>query len=244
MAKKSRKAITSHRVIRFLKHIPMRDYWQINKLSLFLKVNEYTTLSYARLDKLYEIASALEKRKITGSFVECGVWNGGSAGVISSVSEKFNSRRPIWLFDSFQGLPRPTGYDVNQSGELGKKGMALGSVEKVNELLFKKLKLEKESIHIVEGWFEETIPKYKQDIGKIALLHLDCDWYKSVKFCLEQLYYSVLNGGFIIIDDYGYWKGCKKAVDEFFQQRNLNMSNIIKTDYTGVYFSVVHAHGE
>lgn len=113
--------------------------------------------------------------------------------------------------------------------------MGLGYEEKVRELLFKKLKLDNKVIHLVKGWFNDTLPIHKNDIGKIALLHLDCDWYESVKICLEELYDSVIEGGFIFIDDYGHWRGCKKAVDEFIKERDLKIE-LVKSDYTGVYF--------
>ena len=51
--------------------------------------------------------------------------------------------------------------------------------------------------------------------GPIALLRLDTDWYKSASHELEYLYPLVVKGGVVIIDDYGYWKGARKAVDEF-----------------------------
>jgi len=112
--------------------------------------------------------------------------------------------------------------------------MALGSEEKVRELLFQKLKLSQKTIHLVKGWFKDTLPIHKKHIGAIALLHLDCDWYESVKFCLDELYDSVTPGGLIFIDDYGHWIGCKKATDEFMKKRNLEIE-LIKIDYTGVY---------
>jgi O-methyltransferase len=34
----------------------------------------------------------------------------------------------------------------------------------------------------------------------------------------------------LIIDDYGHWDGCKKAVDEYFENRPLLLNRI---DYTG-----------
>jgi O-methyltransferase len=36
----------------------------------------------------------------------------------------------------------------------------------------------------------------------------------------------------LIIDDYGYWKGSKKAVDDYFKNKNLNL---FKIDFTGRY---------
>ncbi|HZX14100.1 MAG TPA: TylF/MycF/NovP-related O-methyltransferase [Thermodesulfobacteriota bacterium] len=217
-----------------IRDIPIKDFVKIHKTNLILTVRSYTQLSYPRLSNLYEKATYLERERINGSFVECGVCDGGSAGIISSVT-RHNKNRHIWLFDSWEGLPEPTENDVSYIGEPGQRGMALGYEGKVKELLFRKLKLDDNKVHLVKGWFNDTVPPHKKDIGKIALLHLDCDWYESVKFCLEELYDNVVKDGFIFIDDYGHWKGCKKAVDEFIEERNLRIE-LIKIDYTGVYF--------
>lgn len=223
---------------RFLITIHIRDFGHIRKnmpkIKLIFLVKPYTMLSYPRLAMLYDLASNLEGRKINGSFVECGVWNGGSAGIIAAVAKR-NRNRHVWLFDSWVGLPEPSERDISYNLESGRKGMALGFEEKVTELIFQKLKLDSKRIHLVKGWFIDTLPIHKKDMGTIALLHLDCDWYESIKLCLEQLYDSVVSGGFIVIDDYGYWEGCREAVDEFTESRRLKVK-FIKIDYTGVYF--------
>ena len=52
---------------------------------------------------------------------------------------------------------------------------------------------------------------------KISLLRLDTDFYESTKIELEILFPKLQPGGVLIIDDYGHWKGSKKAVDEYFE---------------------------
>ncbi len=185
-------------------------------------VKPYTILDSPRLNNLYGVTLYLEEEGIDGSFVECGTMNGGSAGLMASIGKD----RQIWLFDSWQGLPEPTKYDVKLSGEKGNKGRARGSREKVEELLFDKLRLNGGRVHLVEGWFEDTITSHIDKIGKIALLHLDCDYYESVKLCLESLYDSVVENGLIIVDDYVDWKGCRKAVDEFIAGANIRMKMV------------------
>ena len=76
-----------------------------------------------------------------------------------------------------------------------------------------------ESVHIIKGWFEETLPG--TTVQTIALLHVDSDWYDSVRICLETFCDSVCPGGIIIVDDYGLWGGCRKALDEFLDARGL-----------------------
>jgi O-methyltransferase len=53
------------------------------------------------------------------------------------------------------------------------------------------------------------------------VLRLDGDFYDSTKICLETLYDQVVWGGIVIIDDYGVFPGCRRAVDEFIAARRL-----------------------
>jgi (2Fe-2S) ferredoxin len=82
----------------------------------------------------------------------------------------------------------------------------------------------------VKGLFQDTVPRC--DVGPIAVLHLDGDWYESVKVCLDHLYDRVSPGGVIQIDDYGHWEGARKAVDEFMVARRLT-GPLRYLDYTG-----------
>ena len=85
--------------------------------------------------------------------------------------------------------------------------------------------------------FWKLLKRNWKNIEKIAILRLDGDWYGSTKVCLDNLYNKVVDGGFIIIDDYGCekWKGCKKAVQEFFAKNRLSLE-LHKIDEEGVYF--------
>lgn len=235
--KKIKYVVSFYNWFQFIKSVragDLRDIFRPFKIKLIFTVKPYTMLWYPRLSTLYNLTSYLEKRKIKGSFVECGVWNGGS-GALISVLARNNPNRHTWLFDSWKGQPQPTKEDISYNGFLALKGMDLGFLNKVEEILFKKFKLNPSKIHLIKGWFAETLSRYREDVGEIALLHLDCDLYQSVKTALKECYGNVVLGGFIVIDDYGYWKGCKKAVDEFIKEEKLTIK-LIKIDYTGVYF--------
>ena len=69
-------------------------------------------------------------------------------------------------------------------------------------------------LHFVVGPVEETIPAQAPE--RIAVLRLDTDWYESTHHELVHLYDRLSDGGVLIIDDYGHWEGCRRAVDEFF----------------------------
>lgn len=218
----------------FLRSIPARELVRVRKMKVILTARRYTMLSYARLSALYEIALWLERRSVAGSFVECGVWNGGSAAVLAWVARR-NQERHVWLFDSWEGMPDATAADISFTGRRGRGGMARGSEHTARDLIFRRLRCHEARVHLVRGWFEETIPEATGSLGPIALLHLDCDWYESVRLCLERLYDRVVEGGFIVVDDYGHWQGCRKAIDEFRRSRGLT-NELIPVDYTGMFF--------
>jgi O-methyltransferase len=165
-----------------------------------------------------------------GDIVECGVYNGGSAAIMASLCEKSPVSRNVWLFDSFEGLPKPTDEDGDEAPAY--EGWCHGDLSKVKEVL-RKLRIPESQVRIVKGWFQDTFPKV--EIPKIAILHIDADWYESVKLCLEKFYDSVQPGGYIVLDDYGDWQGCRIATDEFLKKRVLDVK-LIQVDYTGFYF--------
>ncbi len=204
----------------------------LGMVRLIYRVRNYTGLSVPRLLALYNLSKEIDRLSVPGNIVECGVRNGGSSAVMAFVSNKASLSRDIWLFDSFEGLPKPTIEDGNKAQTEYHEGKCLGSVDTVKEIL-NQLYIPENRVHIVEGWFEETFPSVK--INEVALLHIDADWYESVKLCLEKFYDSVRPGGFIVLDDYGHWEGCRRATDEFLKKRSLNI-NLIRADYTGHYF--------
>lgn len=208
-------------------------------------VEKHTMLSPLKLGTLYEQVIFCEKNKIEGAFVECGVWKGGAVGVMAIANLKHGEeRRRIFLFDAFDDICQPDaeidgklaiedvelllGKKVNDlSGEITPiKGIydyfgGHGTIEICKNLLVDKINYEKGKINFCKGWFEQSMDQYAKSIDKIAILRLDADWYSSTKTCLDALFDKVVVGGFIIIDDYGRYEGCKKAVDEFFEKRGI-----------------------
>jgi hypothetical protein len=87
-----------------------------------------------------------------------------------------------------------------------------------------------DDVTFVKGLFQETLPI--TPLSRIAVLHIDGDWYESVKVCLDSLYDKVVPGGIIQLDDYGYWQGARKAVDEFLEMRGIR-SRLQRLDYSG-----------
>ena len=193
----------------------------LKKTRFILRIEPYTLSHYPKLGALYDLSHKIEKSGINGSFIKCGVYYGGSAA-IHAYAAKDNSQRHLWLFDSFEGLPEPGKKDVvTFEGEEPEKGRYALSKDETKEVLFQRMGLDETRIHIVKGWFVDTLPV--TETGSIALLHLDADLYESTKTCLEELYDNVVTNGCIMTDDYAQFKGCREAIHEFIKQRGLNV---------------------
>jgi O-methyltransferase len=213
------------------------------KLHAVQLVQPYTMVGFERLMNAYDMVKRAEAKRLPGAIVECGVYKGGSAAVMTMAA---SPQRKVWLFDSFEGLPEPTPEDGAMAveyaghragGALEPIGQCVGPLDVVKELFFRKLALDPARVAIRQGWFQDTLPAARHEIGPIAVLRLDGDWYDSTRVCLENLYDLVIPGGFVLIDDYGYWEGCRRAVDEFIAARRLAVQ-LIPVDDSGVWFEV------
>lgn len=166
--------------------------------------------------------------QIAGDVVECGTSRGGSAALMALTLRRLGSRRSIWLFDTFEGLPAPSGADPDFEIANLFVGTCVGSLQNVRSF-FEQLQIAEEAV-LVKGLFQETLAS--SPVEQIAALHIDGDWYESVKACLDSLYDLVVCGGIIQLDDYGYWQGARKAVDEFLEQRGIRVPLRV-LDYSG-----------
>ena len=73
-------------------------------------------------------------------------------------------------------------------------------------------------------------------VEQISILHIDADWYNSVKFALETFYDSVVEGGYVVLDDYGYWEGCDHALSDFLDERGIVDIQLTRPDRMGAFF--------
>ena len=192
-------------------------------------VMPYTMVSRQRLENLCALAAQAIAEQVPGDFVECGTWKGGSGALLAQQAVLARPPRLTWFCDSYQGLPQ-AGRADGWFAQLW-TGKVQATPDDVRSALAA-LGLSDDHVRIVAGWFDQTLPQL--DVGSIALLHVDCDWYDSVLCCLDNLWDRVSPGGFVIFDDYGYWPGCRQAVDEFLARIGL-ADQLVRVDATGRY---------
>jgi predicted O-methyltransferase YrrM len=202
-------------------------------------VRPYTFLSEARLFSLYRLTKEICLKDIPGNFVECGTCKGGAAALIAATIKRYSQRpRKLYAFDTFEGMPEPTEVDRANGVPANDTGFGSGTLGAPIETNLKVVcqALDVETIVVpVKGLFKETLPRERFNIGDIALLHADGDWYESTIDIFQNLYGQIRLGASIQIDDYGHWEGCRKAIQDLQSQWNVKF-NLKPIDYTGVWF--------
>jgi len=172
---------------------------------------------------------SIETNRVLGVVIEAGCALGGSAIVIAAAKSR---ERPMYVFDTFAGIPAPSdedGDDVKERYEVIRSGQAEGFGGDLyygyhDDLLdevranFETMGFPAESNHVslVAGLFQDTMRLSEP----VAFAHLDSDWYDSTRTCLEQTWPHVSVGGIVVIDDYDAWSGCRRALYEYFTNRH------------------------
>lgn len=206
---------------------------------LYAAIRPYTMVWPARLWSLWQRAREICARDLPGNFVECGVAAGGTSALLAAALARY-SKQPRRLFacDTFAGMPAPTDLDRHAGQDAIAAGWGAGTCAAPLDSLMaiaRQLGVEK-TIEPVTGFFSDTLPKHRAEIGPVALLHMDGDWYESTRDILENLYDSVVPGGAIQIDDYGFWEGCQRAVAEFSERRGVKF-DLKPIDESGVWMT-------
>lgn len=206
------------------------------------KVGGFSMIRRHGLVTLGKVVRQVLDEGIPGAFVECGVWRGGASFLMADLLKRAGAKdRKVWLFDSFEGHLPPEEIDGPAALEYAANtdspeyhDNCRVSVEEVRANA-RTLGLESYT-EIVKGWFQDSVPPNRERIGPIGMLRVDCDFYASVRFCLDTLYDQVVPGGFVILDDYYTYDGCALAVHEFLGGRQLAHRLLSPGDDEGVFF--------
>jgi O-methyltransferase len=194
---------------------------------LIIKIHS-SQLSMVSLERLIATANStiyVCKNNLLGAFVECGVWRGGNAILAAKIFEFYGKENKVYLYDTFEGMVPPSKEDhstvIGSAGEIYNSKLAKGEnwcLASEDDVLqnFLSFEIALTNVVIVKGDVLNTLKVEKNIPGEIAILRLDTDWYESTKFELQILYPLVVSRGIVMFDDYGFWGGHQKAIDEYF----------------------------
>jgi len=170
-----------------------------------------------------DLAEYTLRARIPGDFLEAGVHVGDSAAAVGAVFQSGGAVKRIWLYDSFQGMPEAVAsLDGAQAIELspaalGGSGWGAEASAKAVTHRLNQFGVSPPQLNVQEGWFNETFPQHPD--APIAFLNVDCDWYGSVLETLNTFYDRVPHMGVVMLDDFGYWEGARRAFGDFLKSR-------------------------
>lgn len=211
-----------------------RDY-EAHEIECIEAARPYTQTGPPRMIALLRALEHVSATGVPGAVVECGVWKGGSMMLAARTLLRLGDRRPLVLFDTFEGMSAPTEADVDYQGTRAGDHMdeyvphTRAGLEEVRRNLLG-TGYPEDALHFVQGKVEDTLPGHAPET--IALLRLDTDWYESTYHELTTLYPRLSPGGILIIDDYGHWQGARRAVDEYLAEHAPGLF-LHRIDYTG-----------
>lgn len=197
------------------------------KDDIYKKTKCFTVCRKRKTFSTIDSVEYIINNNIKGDFIECGVFMGGQVMTMILTLNFLKEEREIFLYDTFNGCTRPEGWEKLALKRFKKYENKDGSSNLCNESLdnvknnILSIPFNKNRIHFIKGKVEDTLNNSSHK--KIALLRMDTDFYSSTKHELETLYPKVSVNGIIIIDDYGYWDGAKKATDEYLKKNNVNL---------------------
>jgi O-methyltransferase len=175
------------------------------------------TGSYA----VYSAVNYICENALAGDVVECGVWKGGSSMTAAlTLLRRGDSHRNLFLYDTFEGMPEAGAADRRWDGVSAEVIRSREGSEWCRSTLettrsnMLSTGYPADRIHLVAGRVESTIPAVVPE--EISLLRLDMDWYEPTLHALRHLYPRLVRGGVLIIDDYGFWQGARRATHDYF----------------------------
>jgi O-methyltransferase len=195
-------------------------------------VRPYTQATPRNLTMTIRLAIEAIEAGRKGDFVECGTWFGGSSFAMLLAQRYHYGKiaKPVWMFDSFQGMPPADDRDgplalkyqrETDSPEYFDNNRA--PLDKVWENI-RGFGFGPEEAFVIPGWFHESVPNHKDELANrgISVLRVDCDWFEPTFYVLKELTPFVPEEGTILLDDYYAFDGAARATHDFLSQNGLS----------------------
>ncbi len=179
----------------------------IEKSALYAEEHMKSSMLFFKNYDIWDfVVSKLSKNK--GIALEFGVFQGTSINHMSKQLQNFKFHG----FDSFEGLQEDWAGWALKKGAFNLNGI----LPKVNS-----------NVELHKGWFNKTLPVFKQNqnLSELKLIHIDSDTYEACQTILDELKEYVKPGLMILFDEYfgyrGWEQGEFKAFQEFIKKENI-----------------------
>jgi hypothetical protein len=209
-------------------------------ISTLRRAARLTCIGELGLDTLLSCMQAVQNEGVPGDFLEAGVWKGGVTIFMKAfLNAVGDENRKVYVADSFQGWPEVVNDpDAAVCNNISLPWIVVSKSEVEDN--FRRFDLLDDRVEFIEGFFHESLKN--APVEKLAILRLDSDLYESTKISLEELYPKLSVGGYVIIDDYGLFASCDRAVHEFRKEQGITdtMLEQYPGGGPGVYWKKTH----
>lgn len=187
-------------------------------------------------EAIYVINYLHQSLKLPGDVCEFGVAQGATSALLAN--EIRHTEKLLWLFDSFEGLPRPTEkdtliHDIFSLGTMEKYAgtMAYGADEVLERL--RAISYPPARVKIVPGFIDNTISQ--GDLPeRVCFAYVDFDFYEPILIVLNYLNEHLSRAGCIVVDDYGFFSsGAATAVNEFLAAHSSEYDLVLPDESAG-----------
>jgi len=174
----------------------------------------------------YIIYSATSVMGIEGDFVELGCYRGDTSLLLAEVVEKSveNSKKRLWIYDSFEGLPEKNREDESVLG----KDFVSGALEVTKREVKERFLRAGLKVPIIKkAWFNDLTSEDMPE--KIAFAFLDGDFYESIKDSLKLVVPKMVKDGVLVVHDYNNpaLPGVSRAVDEYVSGKSFDFKMVL-----------------
>lgn len=193
----------------------MYSPWRTNEefRRVYNLIRSSTLVDEYRCYELWVLAKQMDR--LSGSFIEVGVWKGGTGCLLASATCK-----PVLLCDTFRGVvkagPRDTYYKGGEHSDATEEEVwSLASQLGVSD-----------HIKVLRGVFPEDTGSSVNE--SLALCHIDVDVYESARDVFSKIWPLMVRGGVVVFDDYGF-QGCEGVacfVNEIRSREHLFVHNL------------------
>jgi hypothetical protein len=162
-------------------------------------------------EQLFDLIQFIRMTKdVPGDVVEYGSLHGGSGAVLAEAVKHYG-KRPVWLFDTFSGIPKSRyGLDHRWNGSFSNN-----SFREVQSA-FKDC----DNVTVVKGDIRET---YNRVTNPISFGYVASDTMESGELLLDFMWPKLSRGGIVAVCDYGSYPNCVPLTvitDKFFEDKN------------------------
>jgi len=199
----------------------MAAYGRIRGSHVYDAFDSPSTIAW-RLHTL--VWAAKHAARLPGDFVECGVFKGDMAWVVTQLADPASLGKCFYLYDTFAGFSKDysTPADYPDNPGFLKFADDIYKDETIYPSVVARFR-DMPNVRVVRGVvpdiFAETVPE------RISYLHIDLNSPAAEIGALDILFDRVVPGGAIVFDDYGWhlFRKQKEAEDAFFAARGYSV---------------------